>query len=53
MDSTWWSSDNAVDLNGEVLSSNLDWDTSYPDWVFLWFYSVPTEKCQESTLVRS
>jgi hypothetical protein len=34
-----------------VLNSNLEWDTDYPDWSFLFFFSVTTDKCREYTTI--
>jgi hypothetical protein len=31
----------------EILSLNLNQDTGCPDWGSLWFFSVPSGKCQE------
>jgi hypothetical protein len=36
----------------EVLcSSNLSWDTSYPDWGFSWLFWITPGKCQDSLWV--
>jgi hypothetical protein len=37
----------------EVLASNLGMDTSYPDWGFSWFSSVPTGIYLDNTSIRS
>jgi hypothetical protein len=34
----------------EVLSPNFGLETSYPDWEFLWFSSVPPGKCRNNNL---
>jgi hypothetical protein len=36
----------------KVLGLNFAWDTSYPDWVFSWFYSVSPHKYWCGTSVR-
>jgi hypothetical protein len=34
---------------GDMLGSNLYWETGYPDWIFAFFPSVPPGKFREST----
>jgi hypothetical protein len=44
-------SSNALDLIQEILSSNLNFDTGYPDRLFV-IFSVSPGICQNNALIR-
>lgn len=45
-----WHSADFLQHTREMLRSNAGWYTSYPDWDFMYFPSVPRGKWQESTV---
>jgi hypothetical protein len=46
---TGWCSINALDLYSWGVGLNLDQNMGYLSWVFLWFFSDPPGRCQDST----
>jgi hypothetical protein len=44
-----WVVNNFTSYSGGPFS-NFGPETGYPDWRFSWFFSVPPDECQDSTL---
>jgi hypothetical protein len=48
-----WCSSHVLGLYSEVLGSNLDRNTGYPDLDFSWVTSVNPCKCRDNTMIKT